>query len=179
MVFTKLVKWVPFVNCNNSPLHTIDLVSLYVLFSHLRPRYGTPDNCFFQMSSYACLCPPAYVCIIYKKTNSLGRVARRPVSANPGLNFNPGYFFFSSKAFSQKIYCILFRVFNHKIVENRIKLNLHFKLSYLNSNFVLTLGNVNPALNNPALENITWSALGKQNTRAVRVYCHITMFQAF
>ena len=46
---------------------------------------------------------------------------------------------------------ILFRVFNHQIVEKRItKLNLHFKLSYLNSNFVLTLGYVNPALNNPA-----------------------------
>ena len=40
---------------------------------------------------------------------------------------------------------------NHQIVEKRIKLNLHFKLSYLNSNFVLTLGYVNPALNNPAL----------------------------
>ena len=32
----------------------------------------------------------------------LGRVVRRPVSANPGLNFNPGFFFFSSKAFSRK-----------------------------------------------------------------------------
>ena len=29
---------------------------------------------------------------------------------------------------------------------------MHFKLSYLNSNFVLTLGYVKPALNNPALE---------------------------
>ena len=42
-----------------------------------------------------------------------GRVVRRPVSANPGLNFNPGLFFFSSKAFSRKIFSILFRVFNH------------------------------------------------------------------
>ena len=32
----------------------------------------------------------------------------------------------------------------------RIKLNLLFKLSYLNSNFALTLGYLNPALNNPA-----------------------------
>ena len=79
-----------------------------------------------------------------------GRVVQRPVSANPGLNFNPGFFFFSSKAFSRKIFSILFRVFNHQIVEKRIKLNLHFKLSYLNSNFVLTLGYVNLALNNPA-----------------------------
>ena len=31
----------------------IDLFSLYVLFSHLRPRDGTKGNSFFQMSSYA------------------------------------------------------------------------------------------------------------------------------
>ena len=49
----------------------------------------------------------------------LGRVVRRPVSANPGLNFNPGLFFFSSKAFSRKISPILFRVFNHIIVDKK------------------------------------------------------------
>ena len=49
----------------------------------------------------------------------LGRVVRRPVSANPGLNFNPGLFFCSSKAFSRKIFSILFRVFNHQIVHKK------------------------------------------------------------
>ena len=34
----------------------------------------------------------------------------------------------------------------------RIKLNLLFKLSNLNSNFALTPGYLNPALNNPALD---------------------------
>ena len=82
----------------------------------------------------------------------LDQVVRRPVSANPGLNFNPGLFFFSSKAFSRKIFPILFRLFNHKIVDKKNQLNLLFKLSYLNSNFVPTLGYVNQAaLNNPAL----------------------------
>ena len=37
-----------------------------------------------------------------------------------------------------------------KLLTNRIKLNLPFKLSYLNSNF--ELGYHNPALNNPALK---------------------------
>ena len=74
---------------------------------------------------------------------------RRPVSANPGLNFNPGLFFFSSKEVSRKIFCILFRVLNLQIVDK----NLHFKLSYLHSNFLLSLGYVNPALNNPAEES--------------------------
>ena len=31
-----------------------------------------------------------------------------------------------------------------------VKLNLRFKLSYVNLNFALTLGYLNPALNNPA-----------------------------
>ena len=33
--------------------HAIDLFSLYVLFSHFRPRDATQGNSFFQMSSYA------------------------------------------------------------------------------------------------------------------------------
>ena len=49
----------------------------------------------------------------------LGPLVQRPVSANPGLNFNPGLFFFSSKAFSLTIFSILFRVANHQIVDKR------------------------------------------------------------
>ena len=48
------------------------------------------------------------------------------------------------------IFSILFRVSNHQIVGKRIKLHLLFKLSYLSSNFALTLGYINPASNNPA-----------------------------
>ena len=33
--------------------HAIDLFSLYILFSHFRPRDATRGNSFFQMSSYA------------------------------------------------------------------------------------------------------------------------------
>ena len=36
-----------------SQYSSIDLFSLYVLFSHLRPRDATRGNSFFQMSSYA------------------------------------------------------------------------------------------------------------------------------
>ena len=46
-----------------------------------------------------------------------GPVVRRPISANPGLNCNPGLLFFSSKAFSRTIFPILFRVANHQIVD--------------------------------------------------------------
>ena len=39
-----------------------------------------------------------------------------PVSTNPALNFNLGFFFFLSKALSHIIFSILFRVSNHQIV---------------------------------------------------------------
>ena len=44
-----------------------------------------------------------------------GQVVQMPVSTNPGLNFNLGFFFFLSKALSQIIFSILFRVSNHQI----------------------------------------------------------------
>ena len=42
----------------------IDLFSLYILFSHFRPRDVTLRKTFFQMSSYA----REYVRITYEKT---------------------------------------------------------------------------------------------------------------
>ena len=48
-----------------------------------------------------------------------GPVVRRPISANPGLNFNPGLSFFLSKAFSRTIFSILFRVANHQTVNKK------------------------------------------------------------
>ena len=44
-----------------------------------------------------------------------GPVVRRPISTNPGLNFNLGFFFFCSKAFYRIIFSILFRASNHQI----------------------------------------------------------------
>ena len=46
------------------PIRHIDLFSLYVLFSHFRPRDATRGNSLFQMSSYA----PANVRITNEKT---------------------------------------------------------------------------------------------------------------
>ena len=53
--------------------------------------------------------------------NSQDPVVRRPISANPGLNFNLGFFFFCSKAFSRIIFSILFRASNHQIVGKKNK----------------------------------------------------------
>ena len=52
----------------------------------------------------------------YLHFNLLGPVVRTPVSANPGLNFNWGFFIFLSKALFQIIFSVLFRVSNYQIV---------------------------------------------------------------
>ena len=78
----------------------------------------------------------------------LNRDPSWPTGANPRLNFNLGFFFFSSKGFSEIIFSILFRA-------PIIKLQPFLKLSYLKSNFTLTLSYLNPALNNPGQYNTT------------------------
>ena len=52
--------------------------------------------------------------INYYFRKSLGPVVRRPISANPGLNFNLGFFVFCSKAFSRIIFSLLFK---HPIIK--------------------------------------------------------------
>ena len=55
-----------------------------------------------------------------------GPVVRTRVSANLGLDFNPGFFFFLSKALSRIISSILFRVSNHQIVGKENSTELAF-----------------------------------------------------
>ena len=50
------------------------------------------------------------------------------------------------------IFSVIFRAFNHQLVDKRIKTEMLFKLSNLNSNLALTPGYLNPALNNSALD---------------------------
>ena len=53
----------------------------------------------------------------------------------------------------------------------RIKLNLLFNISYLNSNFAQTLGHLNPALDNAALVlTFQWQAQLSQNSSFVVTY---------
>ena len=40
-------------------------------------------------------------------------IVQRPISVNPGLNYNPSFFFFCSKAPSQLIFSFLLRVSNN------------------------------------------------------------------
>ena len=69
----------------------------------------------------------------------------RPISANPGLSL--GYFIPFFKGLFQIISSILFRTSGHQIVGKNI-LNMPLKLSDLRSDFTLTLGYLNLAINN-------------------------------
>ena len=66
------------------------------------------------------------------------------------LALNAGFFFLCSTAFSLIIFCAIFRASNHHLVDKKNKTEMLFKLSNLNSNNALSLGYLNPALNNSA-----------------------------
>ena len=57
--------------------------------------------------------------LVVSPSSQLGLVVQRLISANPGLNFNLCLFFFSSKAFSQTIFSILFKIADHQIVNKK------------------------------------------------------------
>ena len=80
------------------------------------------------------LIDPGFVSFLkWRIARGLGPVVQRPISANPGLNFNLGFLFFCSKASYRIIFCILLRASNHQIVDKKNTLNLLFKPSNLNS----------------------------------------------
>ena len=83
-------------------------------------------------------------------------VVRRLISNNPGLNLNPRFFIFFSKAYSRIFFSIFFRSSSYQTWTKRTKMNFLFELSYLNSNFTLTLGYLNLPLNNPAHGFYLW-----------------------
>ena len=72
------------------------------------------------------------------------------LALNPGLNLTRVSFSFVQKNFSVNFLCYFEKHSIINLLTKRIEVNLLFKLSYLNSNFALTLGYLNPALNDPA-----------------------------
>ena len=81
------------------------------------------------------------------------------LALNPGLNFNPGFFLFCSKAFPENfLYSFQSIGPTIKIVHRRMKLNWLVKCSYLNSNFTLTLGYLYPVLTTRPWKEQTWKS---------------------
>ena len=72
------------------------------------------------------------------------------LALNLGLNLTRLSFSLLKSIFSDNFLCYSKEHLIINLLTERIKLTLLFKLSNLNSNFALTLGYLNPALNNPA-----------------------------
>ena len=51
--------------------------------------------------------------------NARGPVVLRPISANPGLNVNPGFFISLFNSFLLIIFSIPFRISNNQIVDEK------------------------------------------------------------
>ena len=77
-----------------------------------------------------------------------GPVIQKLISSNPGLNCNPPFFISLFKSLLGKIFTILLRTSNNQIASKKIWTEFLLKFSDLKSNFTLTLGYLNPALNN-------------------------------
>ena len=85
------------------------------------------------------------------KNKNQDPVVQRVISTNLelNLNLNPGFFISLFNSLLGKIFPILFRTSNDQIASKKIWSKLPLKLSDLKSNSTLTLGYLNPALENP------------------------------
>ena len=81
----------------------------------------------------------------------LGPVVRRPISANPRLNWNLGFFIPLFKILFGIIFCVPFRASNSHILDKNYSTEFSSKAFRSEISFTLTLDYLNPALNNPAL----------------------------
>ena len=90
-----------------------------------------------------------------------GTLVQRPISRNPGLNFNPTFFFLCSKVFKGKFSLFLLEHPMIKLQAKRFELNFLLKFSDLKSNFTLTLGQGTRGVNFHS--NSDWEFLGIPN----------------
>ena len=99
-------------------MHNVYLNSPFVVMGESKLKFGSlsgHDRYFRYLTIFSFLLSFKILTHMRRKTD-LGPVLRTRVSSNPGLNFNPGFFFFLSKAFSRIVFSILFRVSNYQIV---------------------------------------------------------------
>ena len=120
--------------------------------------------------------------LVFIACSDQGPVVRRPISANPGLNFNLGFYFSLFKSCLRIIFSIYFQSIQSKNWRQKdFSWIFFFKLSDLKSNFILILGYLNPALNNPAQEyyysSLTVYPWMERSTEKVKVFTqeHSTM----
>ena len=77
-------------------------------------------------------------------------VAWSPISPNLWLHFNPGFFIPSFKSILGIIFYIAFRASSHLILDRKNSIEFFIKAFRSEISFKLTIGYLNPALNNLA-----------------------------
>ena len=126
-----------------------DSSDLGVLAPPPPPRTTSKSTANYPPLSHPCI-TMSFLNICWHPLILLGPVVQRPISANPGLNFNPGCFLSLFKSLFRTIF-LLFRAANYQLVDKNSWCGFSLKLSDLKSNFTLTLGYLKPALNNSAV----------------------------
>ena len=86
-----------------------------------------------------------------KCSTQLSPVVQRPISPNPELNFNSGFFISLSKSLLGKIFTINFRTSNDQIASKKIWTEFSLKAFRPEIKFHTNPWYLNPALNNPGL----------------------------
>ena len=66
-------------------------------------------------------------------------------------NFNLGFSLLRLKVFPSIIFSLLFKAYDHRIVDKTNLTEFAFQVSYLNTYLAVTLGYLNPDLNNQVL----------------------------
>ena len=106
---------------------------------HLHPSNGAPRYHHTGRGKKRSLGPVQTLYFIRAESNSnlgrrnwcrrrsLGPSCSRWISANPGLNFNLGFFFFCPEAFSRIIFSILFRASTYQIAGKKNTTEFAFK----------------------------------------------------
>ena len=94
--------------------------SFFVIFIGDLPEVVMPGNC---VSLYADDCKTSRIINCpadHYVSFSQGPAVRTPVSPNPGFNFNPGFFFFLSKAHYRINFSIRFREIGRASCRERV-----------------------------------------------------------
>ena len=67
-----------------------------------------------------CVSQDIWMYVLSAAIGGLISVVQRPISSNPGLNFNPAFFISLFKSLLGKIFTILFRTSNDQIASKKI-----------------------------------------------------------
>ena len=106
--------------CSFTKPEVFQLVLLYTYFPRLFAAWSSSS--VMVVLSRSCRWNVAQIIRVQ------GPVVQRPISSNPGLNFNPAFFISLFKSLFGKIFTILFRTSNDQIASKKIWIEFSLKV---------------------------------------------------